>query len=345
MKDIYQLLEDEQDPKAKMHLLLTMSKGFLNNDLERCKNTAFELLALGKNHNLPEATMHHFLVMGRITYRRGELDNAFDYFKSAQAIALQIDHFQGKANCLESFGLIHNKQGQHTEALGLIMSALELYKANNAHNGLLGLAYNNMANTFNYLKQTEDAEKYYRLSIEALEDSERKHSVNLIKGNLGLILFQKGDYHEAIANLEAGLEGFIAQNNVQAQSQAYSHLGNCYVELNKLVNALEAFQKGLKIIRTRDFPTELASIYQGLGRLYSKMSGYIDAEIYLMKALEVRLEKAYWSDACETYLNLIELYQKTGDNEKAAKALADGKKLSIEKSLKHREEEFDKYLL
>lgn len=340
MKDIFQLLEDEQDPQARIELLLRLSKGFLNNDLERCENTAFELLVIGKEHNIPEATMQHFLVMGRITYRKGELDNAYDYFNEALKVAEANNSFKGKANCLESFGLIRNRQGKHLEALELILQAHEIYQTTSAHNGLLGLSYNNIANTYNYLKQLDEAEKYYRLAIDALEDSERKYSVNLIKGNLGLILFNKERYHEAITFLEAGLEGFIEQNNIQAQSQAYSHIAHCYMALNDLVKALEYFQKGLKIIRTRDFPTELASILQGIGQLYIKLNGYDEALLNLNKALAIRLEREYWSDACETYLTLHILFSQMGDTDKAKRILEEGLKLSREKGIKYRENEF-----
>lgn len=340
MKDTFNQLEEERDPHVRIELLLKLCKGFLNSDLERCENAAFELLVIGKHHAIPEASMQHFLVMGRISYRRGELETSYDYFTEALGVANNIDSLKGKANCLESFGLIRNRQGKHHEALGLLMQAHEIYQTIGAHNGLLGLSYNNIANTYNYLKEPDEAEKYYRLAIEALEQSERQYSVNLIKGNLGLILFKKAKYQDAIQFLEAGLEGFIQQNNVQAQSQAYCHIANGYMALDELVKALEYFQKGLKLIRSREFPTELASIFQGLGQLYIKLNGHKEALLNLKKALAIRLDRAYWSDACETYLTLYSLYTQIGNHEKAEQMISEGLKLSQDKEIKQREAEF-----
>ena len=142
MKDVFEKLEQEKDPELRIGLLLELSKKFLNSDLGKCESAAFELLEIGKNYNLPEAVMHHFLVMGRISYRRGDLNIAFNYFKQSESLAVELNNAVGQANSLESFGLILNKQGQHTEALQFILQAFEIYKSIGAHNGQIGLAYN-----------------------------------------------------------------------------------------------------------------------------------------------------------------------------------------------------------
>jgi tetratricopeptide (TPR) repeat protein len=333
MKDIFQRLEEEKDPKLKIGLLLELSKMFLNSDLGKCEAAAIELHEIGENHNLPLATMHYYLVLGRISYRRGELELANNYFKQGELLAIEINSPMGQANSLEAVGLILNKQGQHAEAIQLIHKAFEIYSDMGAHNGQMGLAYNNIANTYNYLKQTTEAKKYYRLAIDALENSERRQSIYLIRGNLGILLFHEGEYEESIVNFKAGLLGFIEQNNVQAQSQAYCHIGNGYLALGQHVKALEHFQKGLKLTRTTDFDTELSSIYHGLGNLYVSMTGYSEALNYYNKTMAIRLEKGYWLEACETYMALYSLYSQMNEPILAAQALASGKQLSAEKSV------------
>lgn len=341
MKDILLQLEQEQDPHVKIDLLIQVSKGFLNSDLERCEDIAMELLAIGQNNDLPVAVMHHFLVMGRINYRRGQLEDSKNYFANGEKIAREINNQAGIANSNEAFGLILNKQGLHAEALDLILKALAIYQDTVTDKSMLGLPYNNIANTYNYLGQTTEAESYYRLAIEAMENSDRQQHTHLIKGNLGLLLFQREQHVEAIINFKSALEGFIATNNVQAQSQAYNHIGNCYVGLNDLVKGLEYFQKALKIIRSRDFPTELSSIYQGLGKLYTKLNGHAEALSYFNKALAIRLEKAYWSDACETYLSLYTLNDLTGNTTKANEAIMAGKLLAAEMGIAHWQKQFE----
>lgn len=340
MKDTLQRLEEEQDPVARIELLLKLSKGFLNNDLERCESAAFELLLLGKNYDLPLATMHHFLVMGRICYRRANLEAAQDYLSSAEQLAIDIGNLSGQAQSLEAMGILLNKQGHHYEALEVITKGLEIFKTQVDDNSKLGLSYNNIANTYNYLKNTDEAEKYYRMAIEVMDSSDRQHNINLIKGNLGLILYQKEQFHDAIAYISAGLEGFIVQNNIQAQSQAYSHLGNCYLELGEMVKALEHFQKGLKLTRSRDFQTEMSAIYQGLGKLYTKMEGYKDAITNLNKALSIRIEKSYWTEACESYLSLYTLYKTLQNKEEADRHWQKGYDLSVAHGMAYWQNQF-----
>ncbi len=344
MKSIYKQLELEQDPSAKMLLLLQLSVGYLNNDLARCEDVAMQLLLLGQEHNIPAAIMHHNIVMGRVKYRAGELHESLEFFKKAENMALEINHEGGRAQCLESYGFISNRQGNHEQALQMAMQALEIYKKTNAHNGAIGLAYNNIANSYNYLEQLDEAEKYYRLALETLENSDRKQSMFLMNSNLGLILYKKGNYREAITNYEYGLQGYLANNNALAQSQAYCHIAFSYIELKEYAQALIHFQKGLKVVKNKQMFTEHSFILAGLGKLYIAWGGFDVAKSYINKSLAIRLEKGYWSEACESYQDLHQLYSLTGDTDKADQALAAGKQLSIEKGLKKWQKKLDEII-
>ncbi|CAN5188230.1 hypothetical protein BH09BAC1_BH09BAC1_22720 [soil metagenome] len=340
MKEIYAQLENEQDPSAKMLLLLQLGVGYLNNDLARCEDVAQQLLALGHQYNMPVAIMHYNIVMGRINYRAGELDASLRFFKKGEALALELQHEGGQAQCMESYGFIHNRQGSHDQALKMALQAFALYQKTNAHKGAIGLAYNNIANCYNYLEQLDEAEKYYRLAIETIEQSDRKQSVFLMHSNLGLILYKKGKFAEAIANYQYGLKGYLANNNALAQSQAYCHIAYSYIELQEYAQALIHFQKGLKVIKNKHLYTEHSFILAGLGKLYMEWGGYGEAMEYLNKSLAIRLEKGYWAEACESYHDLHKLYNLMQDCDNAHQALANGKKLSMEKELKEWQAKF-----
>lgn len=345
MKDIYEQLAETQDPLVKVELLLRLSKVFLNNDHYRCEEVAYQLLQIGQEQQMPAAVMNHYLVMGRLKYRQGALTESYGWFAKAEALALATNNTNAYASCFEAYGMILNKQGRHTEALEFMQRAFATYQQNSAPKGHIGMAYNNIANTYNYMLQANQAEEYYRLAIETLENSDRKESLHLIKSNLGLLLFQRGQFAEAIVNFEAGFEGFVKQHHLQGQLQAYSHIAHSYLGLEQHAKALMYFQKGLKLIRSSNLDNELSSIYQGLGKLYMAMNGYAEAHKYLNKALKIRLDKAYWGLACETYNSQYHLYNLTEEKTKALKALKDGHVLSIAEKLPEWQKTFEKLLI
>jgi tetratricopeptide (TPR) repeat protein len=239
----------------------------------------------------------------------------------------------GLAACKEMNGVMANQQGKHNEALELFKQAHALYQQVNAPDNEIGLILNHIGNCYNYLLQTEEAEKYYRQAIETLQKTDRKQTINIIKSNLGLLMYHRERYTEAIAMFEEGLAGYIEYNNMHAQIQAHSHIGHSYLCLKEHAKALLYFQKGLKLIRNSKIDNELSSIYQGLGKLYTEMGGHKEALKYLSRALEIRLKKSFWALCCETYESIYKLHTLTGDSVNANQALAEGRKLSIESGL------------
>lgn len=333
MKETYHKLEETNDPQIKMELLLRLSQGFLNSDLQRCEEVAMQLLQLGEEHNMQLAVVYHYLILGRVSYRKGGMEQAFGLFSKASTLAEKQNNKAGMAACKEMDGVMANQQGRHTDALELFMQCQRLYLEVNAPATIMGLVFNNIGNTYNYLAKYEEAEKYYRQAIETLENTERRYSNNLIKSNLGLLLYYKKRYTEAIVLFEECLVGYIERNNTQAQIQTYSHIGQSYLCQAEHAKALLSFQKALKLIRSSNLTTELSSVYHGLGQLYTAIGGHKEALKYLNKALAIRLEKSFWALACETYEGLYKLHTLTADSATATQVVVQGLKLSSEKGL------------
>lgn len=332
-KHLLEQLEQSQNPEEQVNIIVDLTELFLNNDLQRCEEYAAMLLAIGETHEMPMAHMQHHLVMGRINYRKANLKTAFDHYCQANTFAVQINHLVAQASILELKGILHNKWGQHTEALQNMLAALTLYKERQVSNGLIGLCYNNIATTYDSLKQTDEAERYYRLAIETLEHSEKKQTIHFVMANLGLLLLNKKEYQQALPYFKNSLAAFVAANQIQAQGLAYHYMGQCYMGLKDHGSALELYQKALKLFKHSRYYHELSVIYTGLGTLYHELGGYSNAEVYYNKALEMRIKREFWNGACETYLSLHELYTTMGNETMAQDMIIDGLKLAEKQNL------------
>lgn len=332
-KDLLLQLELETEPEKLVVILVDLTEIFLRNDLNRSEQYANKLLTLGENNNLPLALIHYNIVMGRIAFHKADLTGAFDYYSKANQIALEVDLLMPQANVLQSKGVVLHKWGRNDEALENLFAALEIFKSEGANNGLLGVLYNDIANTYDSMKQSQEAKKYYQLAIETLEDSDKRQIIDFVKGNLGLMLLNKREFNEALTYFKNSLEGFLAANQVQAQGLTYHYLAQCHMGLNEHSKALEYYHQALKLFKHSRYYNELSIIYMGLGTFYQDLGGYSNTEVYFNKALDMRLMRGFWHGACQAYVALYKLYTAMGDTQVAHDMLVSGHNLAIEHQL------------
>lgn len=339
--DLLLQLEQEQEPECRVKIIVQLTELFLNNDLTRCESYANQLLTIGESNGMPFAYMHYNIVMGRLCYRKADLNASFSYYTAANDWALKLDDKVIQANVLEQKAVLLHKWGKNEESLANMFIALEMYKAIDADKGLLGMCYNGIANTYDTLKQTEEAKKYYLLAIETLENSDKAQIIDFVKANLGLMLLNKKEYAEALKYFENSLPGFTLANQIQAQGLTYHYLAQCHMGLKNHSQSLELYHKALKLFKHSRYYNELSVIYMGLGTLYQDLGGYSNTEVYFNKALDMRIIREFWHGACESYVALYQLYIIMGDSQVAFDMLQSGLNLATEHQLQNWVNDFD----
>lgn len=343
-KELLLLLEQETLPEKQVDIIVDLTELFLSNDLVRCEAYAQKLLEIAKQHQLPEAEMHHYLVMGRIAYRKADLNASFDHYTKANEVAEGIGHLVSQANVLQSKGNLLHKWGRNDEALKNMFGALKIYEQEKVNNSLIGTLYNDIANTYDSLKQTSEAEAYYKLAIATLENSDKKQIIDFVKANLGLMLLNEKKFKEALVFFNKSLEGFLNANQIQAQGLTYHYLAQCLIGLNEHSKALEYYHQALKLFKHSRYYNELSVVYMGLGTFYQDLGGYSNTEVYFNKALDMRLMRGFWHGACEAYLALYKLYTVMGDKQVAHDMLLSGYNLAIEHQLPSWASDFEKLI-
>jgi tetratricopeptide (TPR) repeat protein len=344
-KDLLLQLESEIEPEKRVDLIVELTEILLNSDLSRCEIYASQLLDIGETNDMPIALMHHHLVLGRINYRKADLNGSFAQYTVANEWAVKIDHKIAQANVLESKGTLMHKWGKHKEALELSYAALQIYQQEKVNKVLIGMCYNSIANAYDSMKQNKEAKENYLLAIEALENSENKQTIDFVKGNLGLLLLNQKEYNEALEYFNNSLKGFLAANQVQAQGLTYHYIAQCNMGLNSHAKALEYYHLALKLLKHSRYYNELSIVYMGLGTLYRDLGGHSHAEVYFNKALEMRLLREFWHGACQSYLALYHLYVSMNELEMAKDIIISGKGLAIKQQLHSWITDFDALLM
>jgi arylsulfatase A-like enzyme/Tfp pilus assembly protein PilF len=143
-------------------------------------------------------------------------------------------------------GLYQYEQGDYRSSVQTFQKILATEKDN-------PLVYDYLGSGFLRLKQSEEAEKYYRLAIQRGIDSAVFHL------NLGIIHFNRNELPQAQQEFERTIA--MEPSNVTA----HFHLGNVFRMRGELERAVEEYQRALEINPSYVYAKN------GLGRTYAAM--------------------------------------------------------------------------
>ena len=184
---------------------------------------------------------------------------------------------------------------------------------------------NNMGGACLQLARYEDAEDYYKKSLEIKEAELGRDHLSTAKtySNLAVVYQAMGDLHKALEYNEkacAICETWLGKGHPDT-AQTYNNLAEVYQDLGDLSKALEYHILALSIYESKlgEAHPNTAISYNNLASNYYAMGDLQKAKEYHEKALAIRqakLEKQHPSIA-QSYNNLALVYQGMGDLPKA----------------------------
>ena len=158
--------------------------------------------------------------------------------------------------------------------------------------------YYNLAFSYHSLDEAEQAEKYYKMSMNLNKD------YKFVYKNYGYLLFNLKRYKEA-------LDMFEKYNSFGEEAEVFNNIGIIYEELNDNDKAIEYYEKAIKI------DDKYALAYNNLGALYMSLKNYKKAAELFDSAIkhDVSLTDAYNNLATvftidEKYNAALALYEK-----------------------------------
>ncbi|MBN1296572.1 protein kinase [bacterium] len=116
----------------------------------------------------------------------------------------KIQNLPGIAMCELTLGLCHYYQGDYSQSLDLLTSAVDRYKRMN-HQYQAVKALNNIGGIYHAKGDTLKAMEYFSQSVEISRKTSDLYSVGAIQGNLGVLYHERGLFNRAAASLEEAL--------------------------------------------------------------------------------------------------------------------------------------------
>lgn len=154
--------------------------------------------------------------LGNTYKNEGNLDKALDFYQKRLEISCQIDERRSEAQALNSIGSIHKKKNDFKSAEKFYESALIIAR----RIGDRRLQSNALANLGSVRKlsgQIELALDSYRQQLNLSVEIDYRRGKALAYWNISLILYQLGDFSEAIINANEAADIYENLNNSLAE--------------------------------------------------------------------------------------------------------------------------------
>ncbi len=209
----------------------------------------------GKNEaSAVNANLH--LTLGILYWRRGDLDRASKYLRTALETAIAMEDHWFEAECLNAIALVYTNLGHYNEAIEAYRQAVQI-----APNQVF--PWNNLGKLYSRLGQNDEALSAYQKAIE--HNPEDPIGWN----GMGNIALQSGKIEEAIHAYKHAVE--LAPN----LASPWNALGNAYERAGKTEEAVEAYQKAVDLNKYLLEPlTHLGAINLRLGRYEAAVKIY-----------------------------------------------------------------------
>ncbi|RZJ98732.1 MAG: tetratricopeptide repeat protein [Flavobacterium sp.] len=140
--------------------------------------------------------------------------------------------------------------------------------------------------------QYDQAIAFYKQAIETYSKEPNNHKLAVCQNNIGLIYEKKGQYDEALKNLEKAFDirlRLYGSDHVYT-AYSYNNIGQVWNSMEEPDRALENFEKALQIwkrmLKCINPNAEIANLENNIEIPYRKMKKYNDALDSLARSLK-----------------------------------------------------------
>ncbi|MBX9685338.1 MAG: CHAT domain-containing protein [Candidatus Obscuribacterales bacterium] len=141
-------------------------------------------------------------------------------------------------------------------------------------------------------KRDHDNEKAMKLMREASEITNQENvgdtrAVGLALKQLAVLQHDLGDFEGSVKTYKKAIGFYESDLNYELQADAYKSLGDTCIDLNRISEARDAYQRGLDVLKEEPDDTMIANLLLGLGVAEASMGNFDEALKLHNKAYEM----------------------------------------------------------
>ena len=229
------------------------------------------------------------------------------YAEKALKISITINHKKLQASSLNNIGVIHELQGDLTDAMNYYVKSLTISREIKDQVGI-AKSLNNIGIVYKKENDHESAIKHYKESLAIHKKLNNKKGSAICLNNLALSYKTLEKYEEAATHYSECLELFKELNHKAGQAVVYNNLGIVSNEMGEKKEALKYYMQSLKIREEMGNKQGIAIVYNNMGELYKKYGEYNTAIAYLKTSMSMTKVLSFKELLYHNYKLLHETY-------------------------------------
>ncbi len=274
--------------------------------------------------------------MAKLYKKQNNVEKYEEYTQKCIAVYKEMNDYKSMTNEMVHFANTCIYNGFPEKSIAVNTSIIELASEQNDKN-LLGIAYNNLGETYNKISEYEKALNYFHKAIAIYQDQNNLAELSTVYNNIGSIYYSWGKYDKAINFYKKGLkidkENFFFENH----GKKLNNIGEVYNMWGKYDIALDYFEHALRIAQKYSSLRSEAVRLNNMGSVYKQKHDYDKAKSFFQQALYT-IKNTGNKDLYITFLNnLGALHQDLDEHDKALKNYL--KALDLSREIQNRSNE------
>jgi tetratricopeptide (TPR) repeat protein len=241
---------------------------------------------------------------------------ALQYIEKAIQYAKRSSDKSVMANCVNSQAVIYQFYGDIELSVSKNFIALNLAK----EAGSLPLVSNiqrEIGEAQLQINNTENANSFFKQSIETARHIHLKRNIALAEIDLGLVQLQRSNFEETILHFQSAKITLEEINDLDGLGTVNKCFGNLYNKHQDYDKALSYYNQALIQFEAGQNRSEIASVYHLVGSVFAEQGKATNAINYLTRSIQIREELGHLSASYNSFKELSEIYRKKGDVKKA----------------------------
>ncbi|HAS44668.1 MAG TPA: hypothetical protein DCS93_29590 [Microscillaceae bacterium] len=251
-------------------------------------------------------------------YTTSNSTKALEFTQAGYQLARTLRFKQGQSQLANQTGIVFYYKGVYDEALLNYFNALEINEILNDEVSI-GKNLNNIALTYQKLKQFDQALHYYFLAMPKIKESRRPKGLALLYNNIGIVYRYQKKYAEALKYYFESLKLNDSLHLEQSKALTLNNIGQVYYAQGKFAENEQYTLQALRINRKLNNQYQTAINLNNLGKAYTQLKRYELAAKNLKEAhqlLPALKSINLWKDY---YENMAMLQEQQGQHQAALK--------------------------
>lgn len=238
---------------------------------------------------------------------------------SAVLLSRQFKFKKGEGDALNYRGVLEDIQGNPRDALSYLEQSLAIRKAIGDEKKVASLL-NNMGNVKESLGLSIEAYKDFKASMDiraALRDTAALLRAQL---NMAIFLESMGEYKEALDHSYAYLEGVSSTGDADAIAKAWNVIGNIKTEIEKLPEALQAYETALAMFEKQGNERGISNVTNNIANLLDSKAEQLmnqgvrhdSVQLVFLKAVELHQQNLRLRQQLDDLFAQAETYNNLG---------------------------------